>query len=224
MKKIIFYFLITLIVCSCETTEKKVQTIENISYSAKGRLSSGYADSANYHNDFFGFTFPIRHENWTIFNEEQVSNRMQDNKEELGWNDKEFEKTKNNIHSLLTLEKYYNTPQGKEQYINFMSEGLESISNVSNAIEYLNYTDSFILKNHSTTYPKYKTLSIDTGYIGSRKFLVQTLLIEDNPETKRYQKTYCAQYDKYLLNILVCYYTDKQLKENLELLNKISWE
>lgn len=205
-------------------TEKHLQTIENISYNPKGELSSGYADSVNYHNDFFGFSLPVRHENWAIFNEDQLSNRLQDNKEELRMNDKEFEKTTNNIHSLLTLEKYYNTPQGRKQYISIMAEGLESLSSASNAIEYLNWTDSFIKKNYSTTYPTYKTLSIDTGRIGNRNFLVQTLLIKDNAETKRYQKTYCAQYGKYLLNILVCYATDKQLKENLELLNKISWK
>jgi len=221
--KILFISFI-LAACSDLTPETKQQTIENISYAPKGQLNNGYIDGNAYHNDFFSLSLPTEHENWTLLNKDQYSIRLEDNKKDLNWNDKEFEKTKSNNLTLLTLEKYYDTPQGKEQYINFMAEGLDSLPNVSNAIEYLYWTDSFLKERHSTTYPKYKTLSIDTGSIGNRKFLVHTLSIEDTPDVKRYQKTYCAQYGKFLLNIIVCYYTDDQLKDNFKVLNKISWD
>ncbi len=110
------------------------------------------------------------------------------------------------------------------QSISFTAEGLVAIPNVNNALEYLNYADTYCKKHFSKNYPKYTVVDIDTMRLANRLFLVQTTNIQQDSDILYYQKTYSAQYGEYLLNILVNYDTEDQLKEIVGILNKITWK
>jgi hypothetical protein len=109
------------------------------------------------------------------------------------------------------------------QSIGFIVEGLEKIPYISSAIEYMEYCDYYFQNNYSENYPKFLVTDLGTGLVGNRTFLVQSITIEDSPNTKRFQKTYSAQFDKYLLNIIVDYTLEDQFKENELLLKQVKW-
>lgn len=228
--KIIIYPILLLCMYSCNHVESKKNPdkshpeIGNISYTPNGSLVLGNLDSNKYENSFFGFSLNVNLDEWKILNAEQYEQRLEYNKESLSATDEQWNKTVSAFKSLFTIERNRErVTEFEVQSISFMVENLESIPNVNSAIEYLYYTKKYCEKNLSENYPVYTVTDLDKEQIGGRTFLVQTFTIEEDSETKYYQKTYSAQYGNYLLNVLVNYYNEKELKENQRLLNSINW-
>ncbi len=228
--KIIVYSILLLCIYSCSQLESKKKTVKsnpeigNISYTPNGSLVLGNLDSNKYENPFFGFSLIVNLDDWKILNAEQYNQRLDNNKESLNASDEQWNKTVSAINNLFTIERNRERfTEFEVQSISFMVENLDSIPFVDSAIDYLYYTKKYCEKNLSKNYPIYTVTDLDKEQIGGRTFLVQTLTIENDAETKYYQKTYSAQYGNYLLNVLVNYYNEKELKENQKLLNAIKW-
>ncbi|MBI3135769.1 MAG: hypothetical protein HYZ14_13920 [Bacteroidetes bacterium] len=229
MKTYPLTILLLTIFISCETrtgTEtEKSEPLKNISYKPTGELEIGTLNSTEYRNDYFGFSFSCPVDKWLILNIEQYSERLANNKEDLNASDKTWERTTSNLYNLLTIEKKTSDSSAhRTQSISFTAEGLEEIPNVNSALEYLQYSEQYCKDHYSTNYPKYTITGMETGLIGNRPFLVQSITIEDAPGARRFQKTYSAQFDKYLLNILVNYSSETEQKDNDDILTQVKWD
>lgn len=212
--------------CSGPTAESdsNEDSLRNIAYAPIGALSLGQLDSVKYSNDYFGFSILLPDSTWYILDEEQYEQRLDETGELLSTEAEALEKTKANVANLFTIRKNLQADgTGQLQSISFMSEGLDKLPGVNNAIEYVYWTDNFVKENLTSNFPKYAAQGIDTAYIGSRVFLHTTWEITAADGVVYYQENYCAMFDKFLLNVLVNYQTQDEADENQQYLSKIHW-
>ena len=220
-------FLPFTIGCGTEVNKEveKTKILTNISYTPTGELELGTLDSTEYENKYFGFSLSVPIAKWVVLNTELYAQRLANNKEDLSASDKSWDRTTSNLHNLLTIERKLTDPTAhRTQSISFTAEGLEKIPNVNSALEYLQYAETYCKDQYSINYPKYTISGMDTAIVGNRPFLVHSIIIEDSPDSKRFQRTYSAQFDKYLLNILVNYNTDAEQKDNENILRQVKWD
>jgi hypothetical protein len=194
--------------------------LENIAYTPLSAYEKGKLTKRSYTNKYFGFTIQVP-ESWKILTKSEQQLNQTNKEAELAENKSEIntkiETSKPNWNSLLSLQQGDWLPG-----ITFMSEKIEPIPNVTNALEYLEYTQVFMKENYSTGYPTYSDGTVSKDSVGSKVFLVQTFEIETENEFY-YQKTFCAQYGDYLLNIITNYQNVDQENELRELLSIIEW-
>ncbi len=214
---------------SCGQEPQKIEKnpLSNIEYSTSGEITLGTLDSTEYYNSYFGFSIKHPGKSWIILNSEQYDMRESENKEILNASDQLWEEMLNNNKHLITFE---DSVEYMTSYIapsiSFMAEGIELLSkkeNVSSALDYLKYCKVYFKKNYSSSYPLYTVTGMGKSFVGSRMFLTQSITVEEDDVNKYYQKTYSAQFGKYLLNILVVYETEEELIEIKEILETVKW-
>jgi hypothetical protein len=225
MKQTAVAFLLLTILVSCGLEKEKTEPLKNISYNSTGEFELGTLDSTRYHNNYFGFSIDCAKDKWLILNADRYSQRSAIQKKSLNVAEDTWDRTANNLHNLLTIEKKLNdSTTNRMQSISFTGEGLENIPNVNSALEYIEYTKKYCEENFSTNYPIYTVKGIDTAEVGNRTFLVLSLEVKDSPFSKRFQKNYCAQFGKYLLDIIITYSSEEELKENEKILTEVTWD
>jgi len=209
---------------TCDTVAKTnpPKEVHNISYPFNGKLDQGVFDSKHYQNKYFGFSIDAPDANWTVLNREQYAARIKSNLTALNASDSASKKSENNLHNLFTIRK--NQQRAAFQSISFTGEGLEKIPDVTNALEYIKWTDKFVADHLSSGFPKYKVLSLDSGMLGNREFLLSIWKIERSPGIVYFQKTYTAQFGKYVLNVIENYQSHEDSLENEKILSTIKWK
>jgi hypothetical protein len=127
--------------------------------------------------------------------------------------------TMNNTEKLIGFE-------NESISIIFQMEKIDPIPTVSNALEYTEYSKSFIEKHYASGYPKYTVDPVQiVDYIGGREFLLSPNQIQESADYHPYfTHTYTAQFDDYLLNILVSFTGHESEKEVKHLLESIIWD
>jgi hypothetical protein len=227
MKHFIHTILFFIIFISCEnkTDLEKYENLHYVSYNSNGELEMGTLDLTEYQNTYFGFSLSCPTNEWFILNKEQYALRLENNKEYLRASDQLWENSTSNFQNLLTIKKKLNSRKSNgSQSISFIAEGLEKIPRVNSALEYLLWNEDYSKEHYSANFPKFTITDLDNDLVGSRIFLVQSTTIEDGPNVRRFQKTYSAQFDKYLLNIISEYNTEAEQKENENILKQVKWD
>lgn len=214
--------------CGQESQKIEKNALSNKEYSTSGEITLGTLDSTVYHNSYFGFSIEHPGNSWIILNSEQYDLRESQNKEILNATDQVWEEMINNNKYLITFEDSVEYMTSYiAQSISFMAEGLELFSkkeNVNSALDYLHYSKMYYKKHYSSSYPTYTVTDMDTSLVGNRMFLTQSITIEEDNVNKYYQKTYSAQFGKYLLNIIAVYETEEELIEIKEILETVKWK
>lgn len=194
---------------------------ENIAYAPNGEFDLGTLQHQSFTNDYFSFSLEIPTD-WTITTEDQLEIDALEHKNELIVKDssleEKYENSESNWYPMLTLQHLDYQPS-----IHFMAENIDPIPTTKNAIEYLEYTRWFFMDVHGNdNYPIYYNGEIGTANVAEKPFLYQLFLLEYE-DSKLYQKTYCAQYGDYLLNIVTTFENDAQNESILNLLESIEW-
>lgn len=213
---------------SCEnkpdSSVVKSDSLRNIEYPVGDSVLGGTVEDGKYVNKYFGFVIPVPDSTWEILNAEQYENRLDDNAENMQSSETAKQATKENVDDLFTIRRVSRIDSmGLFQGVSFMREGIEKIPGVTNALDYVNWTDDWVKKNLSSGFPKYTSQGIDTAYVGDRIFLHATYKIETETGYTYFQETYTALFGKYLLNVIVNYQTDEEAIENMKYLSQIHW-
>lgn len=213
--------------CGQESQNIEKQQLSNIEYTPRGGITVGTLDSTEYHNSYFGFSIKHPEDAWIILNSEQFDRRASENKEIMNATDQVWEEMINNNKNLITFEE---SEQDMESYIaqsiSFMAEGLDLLSkkeNVNTALDYLKYCEMYYKKHYSSSYPRYTVTGSGKSFVGNKMFLTQSITVQEDHVNKYYQKTYTAQFGKYLLNIITVYETEEELIEIKEFLESVKW-
>lgn len=227
MKKGLHYstlFLSTLIITSCleqvppppiTDLAEHVSSPANISYATYGEFNAGELKDSIYSSSYFGFELPVI-DGWDIIllnNTPYGSNTKQKALDSLA-----KDPSADNYFQLITLQM-----NGRVPLINFMVEKTEAIPNVSNASDYLAYTESYILEAHKTGFPQYIGHTVIESKVGERPFLNQTFSV-DFETSSQFQRNYCVQFDAYIFTIITHYANQADLDVINELLAGISWK
>jgi hypothetical protein len=224
-----FQFMLVLI-ASCnapaEAESEKPKELQNISYSGSGELDLGTFDSVTYRNNYFGFSVDAPGGEWTILNQEQYNSRVDANVElleESGVNSSALEASRLNTQNLLSMRKGDpNTSSHPFQAIMFVAEALDKMPGVYNALDYVNVTNAYVEKHLSSGNMKYTVMSVDSGTIANRVFLLSTWKIQMSGLTY-FQETYTAQYGNYVLSVIETYQTKEESAENDKILSAVKW-
>ncbi len=191
-----------------EETQHEKEDIQSIKYETHGEFDMGILEERIYKNSYFGFMVKIDSD-WDILLPTETSTEIIDSVAKVQGAD--------NYNQLLKIQQ-----KGRIPLISIMAEHLAPIPNVTNALEYLQYTDSYIQETHQEGYPRYISHSIIESLVGDRPFLMQTFTIEYATETQ-IQRNYCAQFGEYILTIITHYATQSELNKVNFILEHILW-
>lgn len=195
-------------------TPIEIATPENIAYATYGEFNEGQLIDTIYSNTYFGFELPVI-DGWDIIllNNKAYGDNTQGNEKDSIAKDP----SEDNYFQLITLQM-----NGRVPLVNFMVEKIDPIPNVSNAKEYLAYTETYILADHQTGFPHYIGHAVVESAVGGRSFLNQTFSVEFDTTTQ-YQRNYCVQFDDYIFTIITHYTNQAELDVINELLAGIIW-
>ena len=212
---------LTLASCTDEVSEENTvesntpSAPENIAYPTYGEFNEGVLMDSVYSNSFFGFDLPVL-DGWDII---LLNNTRFDKSEENSSKDSlQKNLSEDNYFQLITLQMNEFLP-----LVNFMVEKTEPIPNVSNAKEYLAYTETYIMENSQTDYTRYVGHAIVETAVGGRPFLNQTFTVNFG-EITQFQRNYCVQFDAYIFTIITHYSNQAELDVINELLSGIRWK
>ncbi len=191
-----------------ETTSEK-EEIQPIKYATHGEFDMGILDGRIYTNSYFGFMVKIDSD-WDILLPAETSTEIIDSVAKV--------QGAENYNQLLKIQQ-----KGRIPLISIMAEHLAPIPNVTNALEYLKYTDSYIQETHQEGFPRYISHAIIESVVGDKPFLMQTFTVEYETETQ-IQRNYCAQFGDYILTIITHYATQSELNKVNFILDHILWE
>jgi hypothetical protein len=190
-----------------ETSPEK-EEIQSIKYETHGEFDMGILEGRIYTNSYFGFMVKIDND-WDILLPTETSTEIIDSVAKV--------QGAENYNQLLKIQQ-----KGRIPLISIMAEHLAPIPNVSNALEYLKYTDSYIQETHQEGYPRYISHAIIESLVGDKPFLMQTFTVEYETETQ-IQRNYCAQFEEYILTIITHYSTQSELNKVNFILDHILW-
>ncbi len=190
---------------------------ENIAYSTIGEFKPGVLTDSVYTNSFFGFEITIPSD-WDILIVNNEKKSGSDNTITADSTVKSKNPSEENYFQLLTLQKF-----GRIPLVNFMVEKIEPIPNVTNASEYLAYTENYILTEHAEGFPHFIGHSVIESSVGNRPFLNQTFSV-DFEQSSQFQRNYCVQFDAYIFTIITHYGDQDQLDMINALLDQITWK
>ena len=215
------YFCLGMASCSNEVTQDNPADVntpnatENIAYSTLGDFTAGEFIDSVYSNSFFGFTLPVI-EGWDVI---LLNNtRFDQVTDSLSSDSLVTDPSEDNYFQLITLQMNDFLP-----LVNFMVEKTEPIPNVSNAKEYLAYTENYIMENSQTEYTRYISHVVVETSVGGRPFLNQTFTVNFG-EITQFQRNYCVQFDDYIFTIITHYGNKAELDVVNELLDGIIWK
>jgi|GEM_PF-4653175 len=188
---------------------------ENIAYATFGDFTDGVLIDSVYGSAFFGFELPIL-EGWDII---LVNNtRFDYEKDSLASDGLKNDLSEDNYFQLITLQMNDRIP-----LVNFMVEKIDPIPNVTNAKEYLAYTETYILEGHTVGFPHYIAHAVTESPVGGRPFMNQTFSVEYE-NASQFQRNYCVQFDAYIFTIITHYSNQAELDVINELLSGIRWK
>lgn len=204
------------VIISCQTnveptldeTPSEKEEIQSINYATHGEFDMGILDGRIYTNPYFGFMVKIDSD-WDILIPAETSTEILDTAAKV--------QGAENYNQLLKIQQ-----KGRIPLISIMAEHLAPIPNVTNALEYLQYTDSYIQETHQEGYPRYISHAIIESVVGDKPFLMQTFTVEYATETQ-IQRNYCAQFGEYILTIITHYATQSELNKVNFILEHILW-
>ncbi len=191
-----------------EETQPETQEIQSIKYETHGEFDMGILEGRIHTNSYFGFMVKIDSD-WDIVLPAETSTEIIDSVAKV--------QGAENYNQLLKIQQ-----KGRIPLISIMAEHLAPIPNVTNALEYLQYTDSYIQETHQEGYPRYISHSIIESLVGDKPFLMQTFTVEYATETQ-IQRNYCAQFGEYILTIITHYATQSELNKVNFILEHILW-
>ncbi len=215
------YLCLGMASCSNEVTQDNPAEVhspivpENIAYATFGEFTEGALIDSVYSNAFFGFELPIL-EGWDIL----LLNNARFDKEDQSVSTDSVPKdlSEDNYFQLITLQMNDRIP-----LVNFMVEKIAPIPNVTNAKEYLIYTEAYILEGHSVGFPHYIAHAVTESPVGGRPFMNQTFSVEYE-NASQFQRNYCVQFDDYIFTIITHYGNQAELDVINELLGEIRWQ